>query len=210
MKKFVFIKIISLIAIILALSYSVFIYNVSNSDFINWLNTAMSTVISVLFALIIAMSLFYYQENLIKKDTKNKHNTVIERYLIELWKNLSNLKEPTKIHFIDKEKKEELNFYLFNIHKIIFEQAICSNVFDVEQTGFLLYMMGVIDYHDIVKEKFVNLSIRFDENSNSDKKSIRILHNNNKKSITELKEIIKSANKSFKFKELNKLIKKNT
>jgi len=204
MKTPLFIKIILLIVILLTISYSVYIYKVYNNDFVSWRNTLISTLISVLFALVIAMFLFYFQDNLIKKDTKNKYITIIEKYLIEIWEISSNLIDPQIIYFIDKE---ELDFYLFNIHKIIFEQAICSNVFDVEQTGFLLTMISVIDYHNTVKEKFINMSIRFDENSNSDIKSLRILHINNKESITALHNAIESANEYFEFNELNKEIK---
>jgi len=204
MKTPLFIKIILLIVILLTISYSVYIYKVYNNDFVSWRNTLISTLISVLFALVIAMFLFYFQDNLIKKDTKNKYITIIEKYLIEIWEISSNLIDPQIIYFIDKE---ELDFYLFNIHKIIFEQAICSNVFDVEQTGFLLTMISVIDYHNTVKEKFINMSIRFDENSNSDIKSLRILHINNKESITALNNAIESANEYFEFNELNKEIK---
>jgi len=204
MKTPLFIKIILLIVILLTISYSVYIYKVYNNDFVSWRNTLISTLISVLFALVIAMFLFYFQDNLIKKDTKNKYITIIEKYLIEIWEISSNLIDPQIIYFIDKE---ELDFYLFNIHKIIFEQAICSNVFDVEQTGFLLTMISVIDYHNTIKEKFINMSIRFDENSNSDIKSLRILHINNKESITALNNAIESANEYFEFNELNKEIK---
>jgi hypothetical protein len=51
------------------------------------------------------------------------------------------------------------------------------------------------------------MSIRFDENSNSDIKSLRILHINNKESITALNNAIESANEYFEFNELNKEIK---
>jgi len=169
MKIPLFIKIILLLVILFLIIYSIYIYNVPNNDFVDWLNTLISTLTSVLFALIIAILLFYYQDNLIKKDTKNKYIAIIEKYIIEIWKSSSNLKDPQITYFIDKKKYD---FYLFNIHKIIFEQAISSNVFDVEQTGFLLSILSVIDFHDIVIEKFINLNIRFDENSNSDKKSI--------------------------------------
>lgn len=203
MKIPLFIKIILLLVILFLIIYSIYIYNLSNNDFVDWLSTLISTLTSVLFALIIAMFLFYYQDNLIKKDTKNKYIMTIEKYLIEIWKASSNLKDPQITYFIDKEK---LDIYLFNIHKIIFEQAICSNVFDVEETGFLLTMMTAIDYHNTVKEKYVNMSIRFDKNSKSDIESLRILHNNNKESITALKNTIESANKYFEFNELKKEI----
>ena len=206
MKKFGFIAIILVIVVILTISYSVYIYNSQNTDFVGWLNTLISTLISVLLALIIATYLFYYQANLIQEDTKNKHIPLIEKNLIEIWKNLSNLEEPMKIQFNDKE---ELDFYLLNIPNIIFEQAVCSNVFDIKQTGFLLEMKSVVDYHNAVIEQFINTFARFDENSDSYKKSLKFLHINNKNSMIKLKESIESANEYFKFTELDNEIKKN-
>ena len=101
MRKFKFIAIISLIVVILTISYSVYIYNSQNNDFVSWLNTLISTIISILLALIIAICIFYYQTNLTQKDTKNKFIPLIEMELIDICKSLSNLKDPMKVIFRD-------------------------------------------------------------------------------------------------------------
>ncbi len=101
MKKLEFIKVILLIVSTLMISYSLYIYIYENDDLVNWLNTLMSTLISVSLALIIAIYIFYYQINLVEKETQNKFIPLIEMLLVDIWKSLSNLKNPLKVIFSD-------------------------------------------------------------------------------------------------------------
>ena len=155
-------------------------------------------------ALIIAIYIFYYQTNLIQEEKKNKFIPLIEMELIDDWKFLSNLKNPMKIRFSDGN---ELDFYLFIVQNLIFEHAIRSNVFNKEQTEFLLKMKGAIDFHNIVIEQFINMNRLFGENPDIYRKSLEFLYNNHDKSKKELKKIILTANNYFEFKEFNKKIK---
>ena len=195
---------VSFIVLILTISYSICIYQFQNDNFVSWLNTFFSTIISVLLALIIAIYIFYYQTDLIQKEIKNKFIPLIEMELIDDWKFLSNLENPMKIRFSDRK---ELDFYLFKVQNIIFEQAICSNVFDKEQTEFLLKMKGAIDFHNSVIEQFINMNRQFDKNPDIYRKSLEFLYNNHDKSKKELKKIILTANNYFEFEEFNKKIK---
>jgi len=207
MKKFVFIIIILLIAIILPISYSVFIYNVStNSDFLNWLNTLISTLISVLFALIIAIYIFNYQTKLVQNETKDNFNPLIEMLLIDIWKSFSDLKDTVTIQFTDGK---ELVFHSLVFQNTIFNQAIYANVFNPEQTKFLLRVVAEIDFHNNLIEKFINLSPRFAEEPNKFKKALEFLNFNHKKNLNNLKKSILEAKDYFKFNELNKEIKQN-
>ena len=99
MKKYESLKVILLIVIILMIIYSLYIYICKNDDFINWLNTLISTLISVSLALLIAMYIFYYQTNLIEKETKEKYLPLIENSLILIWNNLADLTGKAKIRF---------------------------------------------------------------------------------------------------------------
>lgn len=207
MRKFKFIAIISLIVVILTISYSVYIYNSQNNDFVSWLNTLISTIISILLALIIAICIFYYQTNLTQKDTKNKFIPLIEMELIDIWKSLSNLKNPMKVIFSDGK---ELDFYATIFPDIIFEQAICSNVFNQEQTRFLLAMKCAINFNRRIIEQFINMNPRIDESPDNYKKSLDFLHINHEKSSKDLKKNILLAKKYFEFSELDKEIKKNS
>ncbi len=206
MKKYLFIIIILLIIIILTVSYSIYVYNIQNDEFINWLNTLISILISVLLALIIAILIFNYQTNLIQKETKDKFIPLIERELIDIWKDLSNLKYRTKIQFADSK---ELVFNLIIFHNIIFEQAICANIFNAEQTHFLLTVMEEVNFHNSVIEKFIDLYSRFIEEPDKCRKYLEFLNSNHNENITNLNITISSSNEYFKFNELNKEIKKN-
>ena len=207
MKKLEFIKVILLIVIILMISYSLYIYIYENDDLVNWLNTLMSTLISVSLALVIAIYIFYYQMNLVEKETKNKFIPLIEMLLVDIWKSLSNLKNPLKVIFSDGKK---LDFYTTIFPDIIFEQAICSNVFNQEQTRFLLAMKCAINFNRRIIEQFINMNPRIGESPDNYKKSLEFLHINQEKSIKDLKKNILLANKYFEFNELVKEIKKNS
>lgn len=205
--KFRCIIIVFLIVLILTVSYSVYIYQFQNNDFVYWLNTLISTIISVSLALIIAIYIFYYQTSLIQKDTKNKFIPLIEGDLIDIWTGLFDLQYPMKIKFNDGKI---FCVYLDIFDDIIYEQAICSNVFNKEETRFLLEMKVKIKYHNSINERFINLYTRCDESPDKYRKSLEFLYNNYNKSRNELKSTILSANKYFKFKELDKEIKQNS
>lgn len=88
MKKNAFIVIIFLIIVTVTISYSVYLYYFQNNDFVDWLNTLISTIISILLALLIAIYIFYYQTNIIQKETKNRFIPLIEEELIGIWTGL--------------------------------------------------------------------------------------------------------------------------
>jgi hypothetical protein len=206
MKKFVFITIILIITIILTIFYSVYIYNVQNSNFVNWLNTLIATVISVLLALTIAIYIFYYQTKLVEEETRDKFIPLIESNLISIWKGLADLSYPMKYHF---RNGEEENLYLYYIQDIIFEQAIISNVFNQTQIEFLLSMRNYIHYNNRVMEIAINMDPLFTKNPDSNEENIKALILNNKASRKSIKETIELANKYFKFNKLNKEVKQN-
>ncbi len=206
MKKPLFIKIILLIVILLTISYSVYICKIQNIDFINWLNTLIATVISVFLALLIAIYIFYYQTNLIQKETKDKFTPLIEMELMDIWESLSNIKNPLKVIFSDGK---ELDFYATIFPDIIFEQAICSNVFNQKQTRFLIAMKCAINFNRRIIEQFINMNPWINESPDNYRKSLDFLYINHEKSIKDLKKNILSANKYFKFNELSKKIKQN-
>lgn len=206
MKKFVFITIILLIAIILTISYSVFIYNVQNSDFVSWLNTLISTLISVLLALMIAIYIFYYQTNLIQKETKDKFIPLIENNLISIWKGLTDLSGAMKIQF---RNGEEGTLQLFYFQDIVFQQAIISNVFNKTQTEFLLSVRNYIHYNNRVFEMAINMNSLYSKNPDIYEENIKALILNNIESRKRIKKAVESANKYFIFNKLNKEIKQN-
>ena len=195
------------IVFILTISYSVYLYNFQNPYFVSWLNTLISTIISVLLALMIAIYIFYYQTNLIQNETKSKFTPLIEMQLIEIWKSISNLENPLKVIFSDGK---ELDFYPTIYPDIIFEQAIYSNVFNQEQTRFLVAMKCAINFNRRIIEQFINMNPRINESPDDYKKSLEFLHINQEKSIKDLKTNILLANKYFEFNELDKEIKKNS
>lgn len=200
MKKFESLKVILSIVIILMISYSLYIYICENDDFVNWLNTLMSTLISVSLALLIAIYIFYYQMNLVERDTKDRFIPLIESNLISIWKGLTDLSHARKIRF---RNGEEVTLYLIIFQDIIFEQAIIANVFNETETVFLLSMRSSIDYNNKVTEKVINMDPLFIENPDNYEKNIKELKLNNKLSRKRIKETIKSANKYFKFNKLD-------
>ena len=200
MKKYESLKVILLIVIILMIIYSLYIYICKNDDFINWLNTLISTLISVSLALLIAMYIFYYQTNLIEKETKEKYLPLIENSLILIWNNLADLTGKAKIRF---RNGEEINLYTYTIQDIIFEQAIFSNVFNTTQTEFLLSMRNNINYNNKVIEMIINMEPLYFKNPDIYKGRFKELEFNNKSSRENIKKTIKLANKYFKFDNLD-------
>lgn len=205
MKKRIF-KIFLSIVILLALSYSYYLYNFQNIYFINWLSTLISTILSLLLALVIAIYIFYYQTNSIQEETRNKFIPLIEGHLIEISRLLYSRKiNPMKVIFSDGK---ELYFYLHIFHSIVFEQAIYSNVFNEKQTEFLLTIKAAIYFHNEMVKLFINMYKEYDETPDKHRKSLIFLYGNHEKSRKEFKQIISSANKYFEFIKLDEEIKK--
>ena len=127
--------------------------------------------------------------------------------LIDIWKSVSNLENPLKVIFSDGK---ELDFYPTIYPDIIFEQTICSNVFNQEQTRFLLAMKCAINFNRRITEQFINMNPRIGEDPDIYKKSLEFLHINHEKSIKDLKANILLAKKYFEFNELDKEIKKQS
>jgi len=204
MKKLEFKKVILLIVIILMIFYSLIIYIYENDDFINWLNTLISTLISVSLALIIALYIFNHQTKLIEKETKEKYLPLIEGSLILIWKDLPDKKGEVKIRF---RNGEEITLYTYSIQDIIFKQAIISNVFNTLQTEFLLSMRNYIYYNNKIVEMIINMDHLCFQNPDSYKERFKVLEFNNKSSRKTIKKIIESASKSFKFNKLDNEMK---
>lgn len=204
MKKLESLKIILLVVILLMIFYSLYIYIYENDDFINWLNTLISTLISISLALIIAIYIFYYQMNLVEEETKNKFIPLIESNLIGLLKSLADLGDPMKIQF---GNGEEVIICLVTFPNIILEQAIISNVFNKTQTEFLLSIKNSIDYHNKVIEQFINMEHLFAENPDRYEKHIKRLLFYNKDGRKKIKKNIKLANKYFKLNKLDNEMK---
>lgn len=195
------------ILIILTILYSIYLYNFQNTYFVSWLNILISTIISVLLALMIAIYIFYYQTSLIQKETRNKFIPLIEMQLIDIWKSVSNLENPLKVIFSDGK---EIDFYPTIYPDLIFEQTICSNVFNQDQTRFLLAMKCSINFNRRIIEQFINMNPRINESPDNYRKSLEFLQINQEKSIKDLKTNILLAIKYFKFNELDNELKQSS
>lgn len=204
MKKLKFIKVVLSVVIIFMIIYSFYIYICEKDDFINWLNTLISTLISVSLALIIAMYIFYYQSNLVEKETKDKYLPLIEGSLILIWKDLADLSEGVKIRF---RNGEEMNLYTYTIQGIIFEQAFFSNVFNTTQAEFLLSMRNYIEYNNKTVEMIINMNPLCFKNPDSYKNKFKELEFNNKRSRENIKKTIELTSKYFIFNKLDNEIK---
>lgn len=206
MKKHIF-KIIFSIVILVVLFYSYHLYYFQNIYFIGWLSTLISAIFSVLLAMRLAIYIFNYQTNSIQEKTRNKFIPLIEGNLIDISKHLFSSKViPMKVSFSDGK---EFYFYLNIFGSIVIEQAICSNVFNTEQTDILLTIKAAIDFHNDVVRLFINNMHRaYGETPDKYRKIFEFLHKNHENSKKDFIEIIALANRCFKFINLDKEIKK--
>jgi len=204
MEKNKLIYFILFLAIVIAISYSWYMYKYENLELIDWLNTLFATIISVLIALAIAMYIYYNQSSLIEKKTKEKYLPLIEDGLIMIWKGLASLSGIAKFLFNDGE---EGIFHFYFIEDIIFEQAIIANVFEKTETEFLLSLRTSILYNNQTIETALNMYSIFTKNTDIHEEIIKGLIKDNTESRKEIKESIESANKYFKFTKLESEIK---
>lgn len=204
MEKNKLIYFILFLAIVIAISYSWYMYTYENLELIDWLNTLFATIISVLIALMIAMYIYYNQSSLIEKKTKEKYLPLIEDSLIMIWKGLASLSGIAKFRFNDGE---EGIFHFYFIEDIIFEQAIIANVFEKTETEYLLSLRTSILYNNKTIEMALNMYSIFTKNTDIHEEIIKGLIKDNTESRKEIKESIESANKYFKFTKLESEIK---
>lgn len=204
MKKIKLILVILSIVIIIAILYTIFIYIFENDELVNWFNTLFATIISVLFALAIAMYIFYNQSNLIGKNMKEKYLPLIENSLMSIWEDLASLSGIAKFRFKNGEEGI-LHFYF--IQDIIFEQAIISNVFSETETEFLLGMRNSILFNNKILEIAINMYPLLIKDIDILEEIIKGLILDNIESRRKIKESIESASKYFKFTKLENEIR---
>jgi len=204
MKKIRLILFILLIAIVIAIFYTNYIYKYENDELVNWFNTLFATIISVLLALSIALYIFYNQSNLIEKNMKEKYLPLIENSLLSIWKDLASLSGRAKFRF---KKGEEGILYIYFIQDIIFEQAIISNVFSETETEFLLRMRNSILNNNKIIEIAINMYSLFIKDVDILEEIIKGLILDNIENRKEIKENIESASKYFKFTKLENEIR---
>ena len=204
MKKIKLILVILSIVIIIAILYTIYIYKFENDELFNWFNTLLATIISVLFALAIAMYIFYNQSNLIGKNMKEKYLPLIENSLMLIWKDLASLSGIAKFRFKNGEEGI-LHFYF--IQDIIFEQAIISNVFSETETEFLLGMRNSILFNNRILEIAINMYPLLIKDIDILEEIIKGLILDNIESRKKIKESIVSASKYFKFTKLENEIR---
>ena len=204
MKKIKLILVILSIVIIIAILYTIYIYKCENDELVNWFNTLFATIISVLFALAIAMYIFYNQSNLIEKNMKEKYLPLIENSLMSIWKGLASLSGGAKFRF---KNGEEGILYIYFIQDIIFEQAIISNVFSETETEFLLRMRNSILKNNKIIEIAINMYSLLIKDVDILEEIIKGLILDNIENRKEIKESIESASKYFKFTKLENEIR---
>jgi len=204
MKKIKLILVILSIVIIIAIFYTIYIYIFEIDELFNLFNTFFATIISVLFALAIAMYTFYNQSNLIGKNMKEKYLPLIENSLMSIWEGLASLNGIAKFRFKNGEEGI-LHFYF--IQDIIFEQAIISNVFSETETEFLLGMRNSILSNNKILETAINMYPLLIKDIDILEEIIKGLILDNLESRKKIKESIESANKYFKFTKLENEIR---
>lgn len=69
---------------LVALSYSVAIHLFARGEFIGWLNTLVSTIISVVCAAVIGLGLFYYQDTKTDQGRKESLSRLLKAELTEV------------------------------------------------------------------------------------------------------------------------------
>lgn len=205
-KKFPSMKYILPIIIFSTIFYTIRIFEFHNTYYISWLNTLFSTLISVVLALIIAVYIFYCETEKKQKETKEKFNPLIEENLIDIWKDIANKDNLTKIKF---KKEPDLKLLLCLFQDVALKQAIYSNVFNMEQTKLFLKMKAEINFHNGIIKQFINNSSNYFGNPDNFKYDIKFFHKNDEATLEKLKTMIETAIECFDFTELGKEISEN-
>lgn len=158
-------KLAALIAVATA-AYTLYIWLSSPEEFIGWLNTLFSTLVSVFFALVVGLLLFQYQtkrNSLAKKaDLTNLLRADLGdvRRMIEVSRTIvsDEALETTETSFTAHKVVVTTHY----VHPLIVEEAARSGLFDEDQVIELLALARNMRAHNVRVQEVNNMRTQMD------------------------------------------------
>ncbi len=120
---------------VLMLIYSVGIFYFFRGEFIGWLNTLFATLISVVFALVVGLILYHYQDRRADQGKKESLSRLLKAELTEVRNLIQNEKTVVPDDALKAATRRtpgqlETRVSLHYVHPLIVEEAIRSGLFN--------------------------------------------------------------------------------
>ena len=141
--------------------YTLVVLLVSPGDLIGWFSTLVSTVASVLAALLIGLILFQHQTQETDRKKKEELEELLKNELSEVRRDIGNAR--TDVPDVALETTE--NSYTAHVmhiefhytHPLIVEEAARSGLFDTEQTSEMLALARNMRQHNVHVQEVMTL-----------------------------------------------------
>lgn len=119
----------------------------------NWFISLVSTVVSVLLGLAIAIWLFIYQSRITERDNRQKQHGLIDTELAAMWEALNTVTNPMNVN----TGKEKFTFHVVFMQTLALEDGAGSGLFDAEQTQMMFKLRRWMAAHNRNLELFLSL-----------------------------------------------------
>lgn len=137
----------------------------SFDQLLGWLNTLMSTALSVFFALVVGLALFSYQTNETDRKKREALAALLETELKELCRALlsSRTAVPDKVlEDHPPSASHEIKLSIHHPHPLVVEEAARSGLFGAEPTSAMLVLARAMRAHNLFLGEATSLEPHMD------------------------------------------------
>jgi hypothetical protein len=145
--------------------YTVGVALASPDQLLGWLNTLISTVLSVFFALVVGLALFRYQTKETDRKKREDLTALLETELGELRRGLLELRTIVPAEVLEDRlpcASQEIRLSIHHPHPLVIEEAARSGLFGAESTAAMLVLVREMRAHDLFLREATTLEPHMD------------------------------------------------
>ena len=146
-------------AIFISIVYTIIVYKCgssssASSNMWSWWHGLMSTLVSVLLGVAVAVLLFHYQSNLTEQSNRDRYTSLLKSELTDCHNYLSDSKHTTA-------SISTTNYYVVYtyVQPLILEEAAKSNLFSPRDTENMLHLARKMRLYNLNVERFMQAAL---------------------------------------------------
>ncbi len=133
-----------IVAILIAISYSLFVYRCIPGEIWGWYHSLISAVVSISIGISIAIGIFYYQTKVTDKEKKNQLRNLLSAEISDSIRILEN-GEPMVFSLPNSTEKVVVTF----IQPLVLEDAFRSGLFNLVETENMIHLARKIRMYNL-------------------------------------------------------------
>lgn len=153
---------LAILVLLALLLYTIAVASLDPPGFFGWLNTLVSTGVSVFFALLVGLLLFNHQTRETSRTRKSELSRLLRTELSEVKRVIEQSKTNVPDEAMKIDAKEatvhEMGVSLYYAHPLIVEEAVRSGQFDEAETAEMLALARNMRVHSVLVQEYMTMS----------------------------------------------------